>query len=71
MSALGTPTTTCPIVPSPHEDIHDYGAVGERDLGKEIEILGEILSHYFYIPHMSQMNWPGFEHWPPRWEASD
>jgi hypothetical protein len=49
----------------------ECGAVDEMRTGRGTEVFGENLLQFYFIHHKSHMSWPGIEHGPPRWEASD
>jgi hypothetical protein len=41
------------------------------ELGREAQVLWEILYQCHFVHQKSHMIWPGFEPWPPRWETDD
>jgi hypothetical protein len=49
----------------------DCGAIGGMKIGRETEVLGEILPHRHFVHNKSHMTRPGLEPGPPRWGASD
>jgi hypothetical protein len=52
-------------------DEGDCGAVVERRLEGETEVIGENLPQRYSVHHKSHMTRPGLEPGPPLWEASD
>jgi hypothetical protein len=43
----------------------------ERELAKGTELLREKVPQRHFVPHESQMAWPGIESGPQRWEPGD
>jgi hypothetical protein len=69
LGPLYTSATEWPIVPAPGDYVD--GESGGMNIGRETEVLGENLPQRHFVHHKSYLTRPGFEHGPPRWEASD
>jgi hypothetical protein len=56
----------------PLSDLHEYGDPVWNDVhGRKPKNPGGNLSQCHLVRHKSHMDWPGIEHGPSRWEASD
>jgi hypothetical protein len=49
----------------------ECGAVGGMRIGRETEVLGEILPQCHFVHHESDMTWPEIEPGSSRWEAGN
>jgi hypothetical protein len=66
---LGTAATTG-LLYQPRM-IGDGGQIGGMKIGRENRSTRRKPAPAHFVHHKSHMTRPGFEHGPPRWEASD